>query len=82
MFSFSASTATAHLELAHEWRNLLLERLVCDLAAAQVNLVSNKDNGDLDVSFQLIHSAHIDALLAEQRQPVLGHTVKAGRLGD
>lgn len=40
----------AYLELAHDWRDLLLERLVRDLTTPQVDLVPDEYDGDLCVS--------------------------------
>jgi hypothetical protein len=73
---------SAYLELAHKRGNLLLQSLICDLAAAEINLVANENDGNLMSDLQSASAAHINALLAEQRQPVLCDTIKARRIGD
>lgn len=39
---------TTHLELVHDGHNLILEGLVRDLPAAEVDLIADKDDGDID----------------------------------
>lgn len=69
-----------HLELAHNWRNLLLERLVRHFSAAKINLVANENDRHLMLALA-VDITHIDTLFSKQWQPVLGDAVKARRLG-
>ena len=61
---------TTHLELVHNWHNLILQSLVRDLAAAKVDLIANKDDGN------------IDAELAEVWEPVCRYAVEGEGIVD
>lgn len=58
-------SAMAYLELAHDWRNLLLERLIRDFTTTEVDLVTDENDGNLWVSSAMLrvcrYARHIAA---------------------